>query len=239
MAYRNYKASLKFVVMVAAAISVVWWLSHDPPVEVGKAGADKVVILLHGYGADKQDLRPVALSLSGNVPDVRFILPQAPHSASIGYAWIPSYSADTKEKANALLDQLRAEARQVVVPIIEDLIEDGVAPHNIYVAGFSQGAAVALDVLLHEPAAQSIAGLIFLSGGGFKPDLEMLAGRTQVRAFVSHAKRDPRVNIGGAKRLVAALEAGGHVVEFVEFDNGHTIPLETIQALRDFLQQHP
>jgi phospholipase/carboxylesterase len=197
-----------------------------------------VVILLHGYGANKQDLSGLATTLSGTVPGVRFILPEAPHRTSRGFTWIPAFRADSKEELDAELQSYRATARQIVTDIIDDLVDDGVAPGNIYVGGFSQGGGVALDVVLEAPAAASIAGLIHLSGASVATDLSPLATHAPVRAFVSHSERDANVKYKVATQLVDALETGGHAVTFVSFEGGHSVPVEVIQALRDFLQAH-
>ncbi|MBN2802398.1 MAG: hypothetical protein JXR91_04845 [Deltaproteobacteria bacterium] len=222
------------LVVVAGAILLFWFLSN-PPVVVGDARACKVVILLHGYGADKNDLVSVARSVTQAAPDTRFILPQAPHSVMGGYSWIPTFQAESKEAVEVKMVEYRKEARKIVVDIINDVVSDGVSPHNIYLGGFSQGGAVALDVILNEEAAAEIGGLLFLSGGGMKLDLDLLASHAPLKAFVSHAKADPMVSVNVSKTLVAALEKGGHQVEFILFDKGHTIAPEALLALRNFM----
>ncbi|MCH8189089.1 MAG: hypothetical protein IIB66_10430, partial [Proteobacteria bacterium] len=94
-------------------------------------------------------------------------------------------------------------------------ISDGVSPDQIYVGGFSQGATVALDVVLED---ERYGALVSMSGGSLQLDLEPLSERSPLRAFVSHGKSDSVLNISKSRAIVAALKAGQHPVEFVEFD---------------------
>jgi phospholipase/carboxylesterase len=231
-----HMAIIKAVSVVLVVVFAIIWMRHNPPEEVGDKNAQNAVILLHGYGADKNDLVPLANTLQKELPDTRFIMPQAPHSISTGYSWIPSFSESTQEAADKKQNEYRAEARELVIDIVDDVISDGVDPRNIFIGGFSQGAAVALDVILNEPDAAQVGGLIYMSGGGFKLDYSKLSNRTTFRAFVSHANRDPRVNVDQAKKLVEALKENGTNVKYVLFDQGHTITADVISELKVFLK---
>jgi phospholipase/carboxylesterase len=229
--------AIKVAIAIFVTVGFTWWWLSDPPVEVGPSPAPnrRVLILLHGHGASKTDLEPIAEQLTLLAPNVSFILPSAPHRTGPGRTWYPSFSADSQEAVDARLLELRAEARAVVADIVDDLKSDGVPPQQIYVGGFSQGATVALDVLLTGPADSHVGGLVWLSGGALALDLAPLATRRGLRAFVSHGTSDSVLGSVKSENLVSALEDNDLEVEFVQFDGGHAIPPVVVQSLGAFL----
>ncbi len=130
----------------------------EPAVEQANAS----MVLLHGLGADGGDLLPVARALG--LPDVRFILPDAPVqpvSLNNGYpmrSWFDLYGGEfplRQDNAGLL------SARATVQALVEQEISRGIPPHRILLGGFSQGGALALfsGLTLNYP----FAGVIGLS----------------------------------------------------------------------------
>jgi len=196
-----------------------------------------VLILLHGHGASKSDLEPLAEELAAAAAGWSFVLPNAPQRVGItGRSWFPRISAESHSALQLKVDEIRAEAREVVFEILEDLAADGVARNRIYVGGFSQGATVALDVVASEQGGNDVGGLVSLSGGAFDVDLESLRDRAQMRDFVSHGRGDQVLSVVKSRRLSELLEKNGHEVVFIEFAGGHQIPREVIESLIEFLQ---
>jgi predicted esterase len=151
-----------------------------------------------------------------------------------GRTWYPHFTESSQEAVDRHLLQLRAQARNVVMDIVKDLRSQGVADERIYVGGFSQGATVALDVVLSAEGAK-LGGLISLSGGALDLDLSPLNGRAKLHAFVSHGTSDHVINNSFSKSLVTALQHSGHEVQFVEFEGDHAIPATVRHALGLFL----
>jgi phospholipase/carboxylesterase len=235
----EHAGSIKYALVAAMLLAFTWWWLADPPVEVGPSPGPtgRVLILLHGHGASKTDLEPLAQKLAVSAPTVTFIMPSAPHRTGLGRTWYPAFTAESQQEVNVRMLELRAEARAVVMAIVEDLKSDDVPAKQIYVGGFSQGATVALDVVLTEPAASELGGLVSLSGGALAVDLASLEDRTLLRAFVSHGKSDSVLGGGTSLGLVTELEETGHEVEFVHFDGGHEIPPSVVKALGAFLNE--
>jgi predicted esterase len=192
---------------------------------------------MHGRGAPKDDLQSLADELSQAAPGTRFILPAGPHPLGRGRTWYPHFTESTQEAVDRHLLQLRAQARGVVMDIVRDLRAQGIPDERIYVGGFSQGATVALDVVL-SPEGSQLGGLISLSGGALELDFAPLKRRALLHAFVSHGRSDPVINNRFSQSLVAALKQGGHEVQLVEFDDGHAIPATVRHALGLFLHAH-
>ena len=234
---RRFRAPILLLGVVGAI--AWWWTSEPPPVIVGPKpiAAQQVVVMLHGFGAPQTDLRGLAQELRSVAPDISFILPAGPHSAGMGRAWYPNFRASSEKEYAAELRAYRAEAREVVMDIVDDLVDDGYPPGSIYVGGFSQGGFVALDVILTERGASELGGLIFLSGNSKFLDFSQLAGRQQIRAFVSHGTSDEVIGVTGTDRLVEALKAGGHETTYVRFKGGHRIHTEVRQGLATFIHE--
>lgn len=118
----------------------------------GPADAGSMLLLLHGRGADEHDLLPLADAL--RLPD-RVIALRGPVAWQGGRAWAERTADDDggaglDEAAAAVLDWLDREAAA-----------GRVAP-RIRLLGFSQGGAVALQLLRHAP--ERFAALVLLSG---------------------------------------------------------------------------
>lgn len=195
------------------------------------------VVLLHGFGAAGDDL--VSLARALRQPRTRYVVPagllEAPGGAG-GRAWWklkkipPAY--DEQQELEVPSDAL-AQARAAVLGVVST-IRERYAPKSLFIAGFSQGAMLALDV-----AAQKSAGVdrvAALSGALPQATSKLLSKKRSQRplAFVSHGRRDRILRFAGAERLVERLKASGHDVAFHPFDGGHEIPPEISQALREF-----
>jgi len=118
----------------------------------GPADADSVLLLLHGRGADEHDLLPLAEAL--RLPD-RVVALRGPVPWEAGRAWAEPLAGDgggvgLDEAAGAVLDWLDRESAA------------GRGPKRIRLLGFSQGGAVALQLLRAAP--ERFAAVVLLSG---------------------------------------------------------------------------
>jgi len=224
LARRHRKTLLLTLGGALFGLFTVWWFS-DPPARVGPRPhpPGRVVILCHGHGAPKRDLVPLARWLHRIAPDVTFLIPGAPHQAVLGRAWYPSFTAESPAAVEARLLEYRVQARAVVERLIDDVVARGVPASSIYVGGFSEGATVALDVILSSPRGAELGGLIWLSGGGPRLDLDGLRGRQRMSAFIGHGRRDSVVAPARSLQLAALLREEGHDVRLEVFDGDHEV----------------
>src|SRR6185312_16159013 len=124
------------------------------------------VIWLHGLGADGNDFAPIVpeLNLPANLP-LRFVFPHAPAipiTINNGYTmpgWYDIISPDMDQRADAAGIELSKKHLQALIENEEKL---GIPPEKIILAGFSQGAVIALMTGLSY--SQRLAGIIALSG---------------------------------------------------------------------------
>jgi phospholipase/carboxylesterase len=208
-------------------------------------GDGPVIVWLQGYGAPAYDLEPLARGVA--VPDgTRSVVPAAPLEALSGRAWWPSGAllarvrtgADgTRDLSGEVPDGLAA-ARRAVIALVEDAQRRlGVERSEIVIAGFSQGAMLAVDVGLHLDAPP--AGVIALSGALLAEQvwLPRMRARPNLRVFVSHGRADPIIPFGNGVRLRDALERAGASTTWIAFEGGHTIPPEVVDAVGAFLAE--
>src|SRR6202043_1925143 len=130
-----------------------------PPVAGGKPR--RLVILLHGLGADGNDLIGLQQVWGRLLPEAEFISPNAPFPcdmAPYGYQW---FSAQDQSPA-ARLAGVRAAAPILDGFIDQSLAERGLADSRAALVGFSQGTMMALFVGLRR--AQPAAGILGFSG---------------------------------------------------------------------------
>ena len=133
-----------------------------PSVPPKSGGAAKqLVILLHGIGADGNDLIGLAPFYQHVLPDAHLVSPNAPQRfdmAPFGYQWfsIQDMQAETR------LNGVRSAAPILDAFIDAELARHGLAEEDLLLIGFSQGAMMALHVGLRRERA--VAGIIAHSG---------------------------------------------------------------------------
>jgi len=207
--------------------------------------ATQALILLHGFGANCEDL--VSLANMIRIPQLRMIFPNAPLSVLLGphmegRAWFP-ISVSELERANTSGEPLSFEtltppgikkSREAVIEMISRL---GIDISQIALGGFSQGAMLATEVCLHQQ--QQMAGLVILSGTLVNKDIwsEKLRRHQGLSFFQSHGENDPVLPINAAKNLHQLLLSSGAKGQMLSFRGGHEIPLEVITRLEKFLRE--
>ncbi|MBP7149643.1 MAG: alpha/beta fold hydrolase, partial [Acidobacteria bacterium] len=135
-------------------------------VESGPADATAVVVWLHGLGADGWDFYPVVPELGlPAAAKVRFVFPHAeprPVTLNNGFVMRAWYDIRALDLADRSHDErgIRESAEQIAALIAAEEAR-GVPPGRIVLAGFSQGAAMALHVGLRHP--RRLRGIVALS----------------------------------------------------------------------------
>lgn len=201
------------------------------------------VIWLHGLGADGSDFEPVVPELGlPELPGVRFIFPHAPEmpvTCNGGYVMPAWYDIISLEPHSREIDQAGIVAsRSAIRRLIERENRRGVASRCIFLAGFSQGGAVAYTTALTH--AEPLAGVIALST--YLPvmalvEAEATAANRALPIFAAHGNEDGVVapQLGAAARDF--LRQAGYAVEWHEYPMPHSVCIEEIRAIGDWLSQ--
>ncbi len=197
------------------------------------SNADRLLLLLHGYGADERDLGGLLGYLD---PDGRFavVLPRGPIAAPPGFSWFDFGSDDPNEAAAGFAEALAA---------VDDLLDAACAEHGFdraqaVVGGFSQGAGLALALALGPTDRTRPAGVLamspFVPPGLLQVDLD--AAR-DVAVLLQHGTADPMIPTKGTRGLAEALVEAGLPVVYGEYPMGHEVSLESVQQAQRWLAQ--
>lgn len=200
------------------------------------------VIWLHGLGADGNDFVPIIpeLKLSG-CPSIRFVFPSAPSmpvTVNGGYvmpAWYDIVGRDLMDQEDAAGIQKSATA---IVELIEKEASRGIAYDKIFLAGFSQGCAMALHIGLRFP--HQLAGIIALSGYlplALTVNTEKHSANAHTPIFMAHGTYDPIVTLDPAQASYALLEKMGYSVDWNEYPMEHSVNHEELMDISRFLQE--
>ena len=203
-----------------------------PPASGGKPR--RLVILLHGLGADGNDLIGLARYWARLLPDAEFLSPNAPFpcdTAPYGYQWFSSQDRSPE----AVLGGVRAAAPILDAFIDEALEERHLGSAELALVGFSQGTMMSLFVGLRR--AEPVAGIVGFSGRLLAPELLASELRSSPPTLVVHGTEDPVVPYSSMAAAETALKTAGVPVETVtSVGIGHSIDDQGLRRGGQFLK---
>jgi len=207
----------------------------------------QLVVLLHGYGADGQDLIGLAPYLARTLPDAAFVAPHAPEPCDMspmGRQWFainlddPARASGDPEQMVQRYGAMGARADEVA-PMVHEFLDrerdrHGLSDQDIALIGFSQGTMLALHVGLRRAAP--LAGIVGFSGA-------LLGGETLAQEITSptpvqliHGDQDEMVPALAMFHALGALGRAGLPVGFhVSNGTGHGIAPDGIEVATSFL----
>lgn len=198
------------------------------------------VIWLHGLGADGHDFASIVPELGLNPHcHLRFIFPHAPIRAitlNQGFrmrAWYDIESLEITSRANkAGIDE---SVTQLNALIAEEEAR-GIPTDKIVLAGFSQGAVIALITgLLHRTR---LAGILFLSGYFPNPEEALQKAATNNRdipIFMAHGTEDHVVSYALGQKAAAELKNNHYSISEHHYPMEHTVCVQEIRDISAWL----
>jgi phospholipase/carboxylesterase len=184
-----------------------------------------LIIMLHGWGANAEDLAGLVPYL--DLPNFQFVFPNAPFPypySPIGRAW---YDLRVENMYQGL-----GECREKLIEWIQSLEGSTQIPlSKTILSGFSQGGAMTLDVGLQLP----VAGLVSMSGY-LHENIDLSTNSNNLApTLIMHGIRDRVVPLQAAVKARETLESLAVTVEYQEFDAEHEINLEMLGRLRNYI----
>jgi predicted esterase len=159
-----------------------------------------------------------ALRGEGLPGNVAIVLVEGPYHTWFGHQW-----GDTEAQQTSSRQRLRERLREL-------LGDRGPPRERVVIAGFSQGAGVAIDMAVEEPRIGGVAS--------FSPCSSMLRAelpkRGDLRILLAHGATDAVCPVEESRSLARALDEAHRPARYLEFDGPHTIPLEVVGALVTF-----
>ena len=197
------------------------------PDDYTPASSYPLVIMLHGFGANMQDLAGLAPAISAD--GYVYACPNAPIPFQLGpgqtgFGWLtPRGGGTAEETANS--DKLLGDFFDTVFQ------QFNVSPGNAILMGFSQGGGMTYRCGLGR--ADKFAGLAALSAT--LPDEDDLAARLPAERiqpiFIAHGLFDQMVSEDTAQSAKSFLESNGYTPEFHTYNMGHEISGEELGDL--------
>jgi phospholipase/carboxylesterase len=183
-----------------------------------------LIVVLHGWGANAMDLSGIVSML--NLPDYTFIFPNAPLSHPQVEGGLMWYDLQNEYQGYE-------GSRQILQDWLNDLPEaTGIPLSKTILSGFSQGAAMALDVGLSLP----IAGIVAMSG--YLHPIATQPSAPIPPILMLHGLADEVVPIAWAKAGYKKLLDLGGSVDYQTFEMGHEIRPEVIRQFETFVLKH-
>jgi phospholipase/carboxylesterase len=204
-----------------------------PRLEAKGGTAKQLVVFLHGYGADGNDLIELGQHWRSILPDAAFVSPHAHErcaGAPMGRQWFPLSAARGVDDARSAEDRLRgAEAAKPVIDAFldEELAKLGLDESRLALCGFSQGAMMALHVGLRRRRAP--AAIVGFSGLLIGPERLVEARARDGRGepppiLLIHGDQDPMIPVEAMFVAAEQLAAAGIPAQYhLSMGVGHGI----------------
>ena len=180
----------------------------QPPRSGGKP--KQLVVLLHGYGSNGDDLIGLAPFFAQALPEAEFLSPNAPFPCELspfGFQWFGLEDRSPEMKLGGT-----RVAAQILEPFLDaELSRRGLADRDLALVGFSQGTMMSLHV--GPRRANAIGGILGFSGSLIAPQALGAEIRSKPPVFLVHGTADQVVPFGAMAQAEKALKDAGIAVE--------------------------
>ncbi len=209
-----------------------------PRLEPRSGTAKQLVVFLHGYGADGNDLIDIGRAWQGLLPDAAFVSPHAPRpcgQAPVGREWFPLTFRDPNERWTGV----NAAAPGLNAFLDAELKRRNLPGSKLALVGFSQGTMMSLHVGLRR--AEAPAAIVGYSGMLVIPeDLEPEAFAGEIRSrppvLLVHGDADQLIPVQALFHAAQGLSALEVPTEFhVSPGVAHGIDQEGLRHGGEFL----
>jgi phospholipase/carboxylesterase len=190
-----------------------------------------MALLLHGLGADEQDLFGLAPFLD---PRLLVVSARAPHEAPpMGYSW---FDIDWSEVPPRIDFQQVVESRDAILGLVGEAAgTHGADPSRVWLVGFSQGASMAAACALARP--ELLRGIVAHSGRITRRAVPTLPAPALAGFPVlwQHGRADPVVPVAFGHEARDVLGGLGLRLDYREYPIGHEISEESLRDLCGWL----
>ena len=208
------------------------YLVQEPKVKHDK---NPLLLLLHGYGSNEEDL----FSFASELPNDSYVISvRAPYDLQpYGHAW---YAIHFDADENKFSDNVQAkQSVELIAGFIDEIVKQyPIDAKNVTLIGFSQGAILSYATALTYP--DKVAKVVALSGyfnQEIMPEVIDSKAISHLKFFVSHGSVDQVIPVDWARKAKPALENLGLKVEYLEYPVGHGVAPQNFFDFKNWLQQ--
>ena len=208
------------------------YLIQEPKVKHDK---NPLLLLLHGYGSNEEDL----FSFASELPNDSYVISvRAPYDLQpYGHAW---YAIHFDADENKFSDNVQAkQSVELIAGFIEEVVKQyPIDAKNVTLIGFSQGAILSYATALTYP--EKVSKVVALSGyfnQEIMPEVIDTNAISHLKFFVSHGSVDQVIPVDWARKAKPALENLGLEVEYQEYPIGHGVSPKNFYDFKNWLQR--
>ncbi|MDI1317836.1 alpha/beta fold hydrolase [Flavobacterium sp.] len=206
-------------------------LVREPKLKLDK---NPLLLLLHGYGSNEEDL----FSFATELPEEYYVISaRAPYDMTYGsYAW---YAINFDADENKFSDIGQAQqSRDLIANFIDELVATyAIDSNNVTLIGFSQGSILGYAVALSYP--QKVQRLVAMSGylnTEIAVDDFAANDLTMLKIFASHGTVDQVIPVDWARKSIPVLKELGISVVYKEYPVGHGVAPQNFFDFKNWLQ---
>ena len=206
------------------------YLVREPKIKLDK---NPLLLLIHGYGSNEQDL----FSFAAELPDEYYIVSaRAPYNLQYGsYAW---YAINFDAGQNKFSDNDQARiSRDLIAKFIDELIyKYPIDATNVTLIGFSQGTILSYAVALSHP--EKVQRVVAMSGYINPEILEdnyLTNSFSNLKVFVSHGTADQVIPVEWGRKAKPFLENLGIKITYKEYPIGHGVSPQNFYDFKNWL----
>jgi len=208
-------------------------LVREPKIKLEK---NPLLLLLHGYGSNEEDL----FSFASELPDEYYVISaRAPYDLMYGsHAWY-AINFDANENKFSDLDQARS-SRDLIANFIDELVQHyPIDPNHITLIGFSQGSILSYAIAASYP--EKVQRVVAMSGY-FNPEIAKdnyeSNDFSNLKIFASHGTVDQVIPVDWARKAKPVLDTLGIANAYKEYPVGHGVAPQNFYDFKNWLQEN-
>lgn len=194
-----------------------------------------LILMLHGYGSDENDL----FSFASYLPkEYTIVSAKAPYKLQpFGNAWY-AINFDANQNKFSDIDQAIASREKIKVFITEVISAYNIDKTNVTLLGFSQGTILSFATALTYP--ELVKNVIGLSG---YIDKNMIEPKTEadyshLNVYTSHGSMDQVIPVSWAQKTPGVLKSLNITHVYKEFPSAHGVSQDNFMSLLEWLSNH-
>lgn len=206
------------------------YLIKEPKIKLDK---NPLLLLIHGYGSNEEDL----FSFAAELPDEYYIVSaRAPYNLQYGsYAW---YAINFDADQNKFSDNEQVKvSRDFIAKFIDELVANfPVDAKNVTLIGFSQGTILSYAVALSYP--EKVQRIVAMSGYINTEILEenyLKNSFSNLKIFTSHGTADQVIPVEWGRKAKPFLENLGIEITYKEYPIGHGVSPQNFYDFKNWL----
>lgn len=196
----------------------LYYIAQEPKI---KTKNTSLLILLHGYGSNEEDLFSFASELSDELLIISARAPQVLGFES--YAWYTINFTNTQGKFSDIPEAI--ESRGTIATFIDEIQKKyDISPTNTFLLGFSQGTILSYAVAFNYP--EKVQKIIALSGylnPDLLPDNFTTNDYSKLDFFISHGRVDQVIPVAWGNKAPGVLNNLNIKNSYKEYPVGHGV----------------